>query len=856
MAKNLHYIVLKFQKVSKVSKRYIMQINNTSKTFKIETNDHNENNPQTQSTQEQMSPMSIDEVNSLGQPDPTAIPANVDNSDPLASYGASVTGTNSEHEQGVLDRLANFPPPVTDILAQKENSINEIHILKELYENSVNDLQRLLSNYSSLIDSGSLSAGEISAIQQKVELIQNDRLPFIAQQINECERLAAHNEYIGEMELKSLTDLNGDKHIGLKGDPRRLGITETADGKKVFLNPTTGEVVPPPFFYDTDSILTRNDTLKVLEPNNGDDVAGPNESVINTQDNINLEADVHLGLDLSKLGQGGGEFGTDIEIMIPQYWWVKNGESLSAEVRTDTWDSRYHQADELLKIDENGIRQDISLIEDKSDYRQIRVAGVRVVSHDDPTKAADEFGGAIHKIEFLDKDDNVLFCATIEGANVNPANIENFDHISAELASGGQRVYASSVGFSLNGDQTTYPMNVDVTDFKSHARQILENGFYDTLGIPADLQEEYRANPEKYMAAEDSRAFFEDRDYVSKFWQVTGYGSEENNPHGEWFSLSHNNDFQENNVCRSTEISSALDTRASLQSGVFMSGFRGDIRGSKYNDLVVVRSANEYSEEYVPEDALNNIEPIKPDNFIPYTTTYEGYSDHTNAVISQVGEGNLFASGVGFAHFEARKTDIGRFEVSKEHRLSLNSQNDDLDHDLIDRILTDNIPDCIQEPDSGDIQDSRRQPKNHVYARAGEIYLVDHEQTADANEGTENAAYEWQFDQDDYYDLDGKVYTNNLENTNILNSYALSPEQVSAESVREEGIDAWRNEFANYNQEIESLDDLEAVQTQWQEAGENYQQLAEETASFFEAMFGEREAIFAEWEQYRATQNV
>ena len=67
---------------------------------------------------------------------------------------------------------------------------------------------------------------------------------------------------------------------------------------------------------------------------------------------------------------------------------------------------------------------------------------------------------------------------------------------------------------------------------------------------------------------------------------------------------------------------------------------------------------------------------------------------------------------------------------------------------------------------------------------------------------------------------------------------------------------AWDEEFLTYNQEIDSVEDLQASATEWLAAGENYEQLAEETASFFEAMFGERDAIVAEWEQYRATNNV
>ncbi|MFH1873651.1 MAG: hypothetical protein ABH859_00485 [Pseudomonadota bacterium] len=810
-----------------------MQINNTSKTFKVETVDLIENTPQAQTTTE---PMSLDELNSLGQSESTSLPVDAANSDPLASYGINYNGTTPEQEQAVLERLANFPPPVTDILAQKENGINGIHILRKLYENSENDLRALLANYQVLIDSRALGADQVSLLQQKVALIQNDRLPFIAQQINECDRLAAHNEYIGEMELKSLTDLNGDGYLGLESDPRRLGISETTDGKKVFLNPTTGEVVPPPFYLESDSIFTRNDTLKVL---------GADETVFNEEDYPQLEADVHFGLDLSKLGQGSGKFGTDIEIMVPQYWWVKNGESISAEIRTDTLDRRYYQADELLTIDENGIRQDVSLIDDMSKYRQIRIAGVRIVSHADPIDSLDGIGGAIHKIEFLDKDDNVLFSATIEGANTSEAN-----SVSAELASGENRVYASSVGFSLNGDQTTYPMEVDVSQFTSHARQILDD-FYGTLGIPADKQEEYRNNP-RYMAAEDNRRFFENPDYVSKFWQVTDFGSPEDGAAGQWFELAHNDNFQGNMVCRSTDPTTDVDTRSSLQSGIFMQGFRGDIRGTRYNDLILVRGANEYSEEFVPEDALDGIEPITYLDDTPYTTSYDGLG---GAVVVQIGAGNLNATGVNFAYFEGNKTDTARFKVRSENKNSnSNSSNDGLDADILDRIIGD-VPDCVREPNSGDIQDSRRQPQNHIYASAGSIYLVDQEIERDSDR-SDNEAYSWGLDGDDYYELDGIIYTTDYGNKDIQGQANLTDANVCGAEAVEECINDWRAEFETYNQEINSIEDLEATQTEWLAAGENYRQLAEETASFFEAMFGEKEEIFAEWEQYKANYNL
>lgn len=493
---------------------------------------------------------------------------------------------------GFLTRLANID--TNEILASKEEAVNNLDLIRKRYEKAIQDLMTLQETYEAEISAGGTTAARLEELHAYLDLI-GKALGHLDTEIQKVDQLAARLEVDYENEKRAGLDLNGDQWIGRPRASGSLYIKYDEDGNPIYLDPdkklpVSNYVLDP----DLSPELIRGDGITMISK----------EEAKNGKEGD--EADVYLRLDERTLTNLSPDntFQTPLLFRPMEYLWVRrNGDGEG----TDPYREKIRRSGEVVmdaapwSSDGGSIHQDVPA--DKSQYMQVLVTEMKLRSV--PSGQVDQRGQPLFDtvVEYL-HDKRLVSRVRIEGfsvaAKIPPA---------AQLKDGSFYVAASSVGVGIDGSGRSSSIKIDASEYNSTSRHVVDD-LARKLGIqkPGDGGDGDKSFEENINAFSDS-----DSDY-----EYTSAGGQDY--HDAYVPFD--------DKCEKKD-------RLSNATGVFIQGVRGDIMATKYNNVVWsagVNSPNDYAKEHLPK----KIKPVE-----------KGDADYSNSVDLQGGGNNIWVGNRG-----------------------------------------------------------------------------------------------------------------------------------------------------------------------------------------------------------------
>jgi len=473
--------------------------------------------------------------------------------------------------------LTDFPPTVEEVIMNNENAINYMDILERKYLTANEDLAELKKSYEDALASGTLTTVEAQGMSSKIALI-NEAMSKAEAQLDKCRELATTRagEFIDEM--RACKDLNNDGWIGRPYQSGSVYQHENADGSITYLDsegkPTTLPIMDP----DYQASVVNDDSLQVLDPSQA------------MQHKYGSTTDLVLGLTKSALTGNDHRFGCPIEVNIPRYFWVKRdpektmGKDYLVNCPEDSIDMKMELYDEW-----DGTTQ--LTPPDLSEYMQVSVTDVIVESVELPAHVGSDPEAKVYDQYIIFKNGT----DTISRIQITGFRTADPMPVATPLSNDVNFVAASSVGLGLVGDNQN--VRIDCGSMKSTARHVYSN-------MASDLGITHAANTDSERAFDENIGFFSQKDWRTTYWDPVD--EEWKNGHDPTFNEGtyQYGDYSDRYVSINDRPPDE-EQYSAYQTGVFISGVRGDITGTEYNDVIETCGANDmsdYERERLPDD--------------------------------------------------------------------------------------------------------------------------------------------------------------------------------------------------------------------------------------------------------------
>ncbi len=731
---------------------------------------------------------SVDPTTTSPSSDPVADEVSSDLDDVFGDGTSGTTGSGSDWvitdptaptgEEATMGRLTDYPPGLDYILAQNEQAVRYLDVIKERYISTKEGLIALRENYrNALYD---VTTSEAALLQQKIELV-NAAIMKCDQEIENCTNKMEGDSRIYDQEKSTGKDLNGDGWIGRPGADGSLRVIYH-EGTPYYLDAQGNRVQNPFLDPDYEASVLNNDSFTALDPEASDPAMQPIGYGSENAENADLYFKLNELRD--SYDEEGNKFNTPINIGVPEYLWVPKED--------DSWEPKLSEDDNSYEFEpdlwEGGIQR---VPEDKTDYVQVRVAEVKVWSEEVQGITASDGTKLWNTIvEFKDSEGTIIASMRIEGRFA--------DGPASTITTSGNYIAASSVGIGFFGANRASPIRFDASEYKSTGRHIVDD-MADALDITGN----------DHASFEENMAAFEGASFTTTYTAVAGTGTSSTPTPTD---VEHDFDYGTGHERYTSELPGATDMLQSFRSGVFVTGLRGEFTGSQFNDVFDipdVNFTNDYIDEHTPEDA----EKIKPEDPL-YASVVDGGGGGNDFV--RAGKGSLYAKNVTFAWVEACHDDSVMIKVRQQTYTNLEENSD---ADAEDTINND--------------------PKNFVYVHgSGTTGLFDEgEGHTSQNEGFK-AGYEG----DDYYELSGEIMVSDPANHDVVGWEELSDGNQAGEfsgewaEIETEIIAPLNDAITGFG--IEEDPEFDAT-TEW---SNEYGFAAEQDAemdTFFNDMFGD-----------------
>ncbi|MFA4874272.1 MAG: hypothetical protein WC956_04155 [bacterium] len=734
-----------------------------------------------------------------------------DSSSALDDYNLTGTPGADAPDNSMDAWLSTFPPTLAELIAAKPDIINYLDQAAKKYELAIVDLNTLLKQIDDALASGTLNAAEAQSLTK--------RRPLAVQSIAKCNeqrveisKQADKQQATWIQEQKSCKDLNNDHWIGRPNVGGSYYVHTNDDGTEVLVDPISKKAVPPPII-DPEYVpeLFASDTMEKITK---DQAFGTPKD----------DAELYLKLKESALQNNNNNFGAPIDIGVPESIWVKRDPEGFADSKAAMDYKDGHQVMQPAEFTANGgIKQNVP--DDLSQYVQVQVAKVVVKSEEIGSLSGHPEAKLYNTIvEFQDKDHNIIMRIRIDG-------FEGSGPAATMLDSGKSYVALSSVGFamhgmSLNGEgQRVSPVIVDASKYISTGRHILtDTSALGNMTGPGTDQGDRAFN--------ENIGQFTQKSYVSTKWDATKQEWVEEDPKdfdtGEYAYGSYTDRYL--GPEDKPPEGSPLKTYAT---GIFLTGLRGDIKGSEANDLIMTSGVDEFS-QYAKDHMPKNLEEMGYDQ--PMYNNFVDTKTGNDFVV--FGKGNNYIQGASAVWGKGLSDDDQNF------------------------ILLRNQP-----GKTGGVGTSAKSPnvKNFVHVEGGNtaIYNPDENKIQDTlkKDTTEQITAEDPAMHDDYYEIVGGG-TARYGNPGDYDVTDGSPEAHSGSDLEfdiDNGImGPWTDAHKEWEDEFTKVPDLDGVlegadlESEMPSSTKN----AEDVDAFFGAMFGDYNEAANEGEQITEESNA
>jgi hypothetical protein len=753
-------------------------------------------------------------------------------SNPLDAYMFNDTHglkANVSGDTGLNTLLDNFPPTLEQVRQADPRVDMMLDVVLNLYIQSAEDLRTYRQELVNMQQEAALPVDEQAIVSDKIQAIDACLVRIeIEKQLCSAELDSLDNN-IYWVELQTGDDMNGDGWIGRPGAPGSFGVTFTASGKKVYIDPITNQVLPNP------PLMMPNLDLQVFR-GNGFIVDGfqPPEG--------HPEVDLTIEL-IDPAGSNGtfdasftdeSRFNTASEIMSTEFFWVETDSPFTPKMKSkgDEFEDYMAPAAFEMGTTENGvayIRQAIP--EDRSRYMQVRVAKITVETYELPG-----LDGGNHIVTYKDAEDNIIARICIKGFEGGDPNMPWTD----SLGNG----FASSFGLAINMDGSFTEKLVDLDGVISTARHVVGDGELAAAleGLPDGST---MGQTEGYESYNDNMAIFEQANPLTTGFDLTTYQTISHQRDGTDQGLARDISWVHDAYMPPEDMASKMNGNARENhdwgSGVYVygEGARGHFIGTKYNDIFMladvhnIMSREEYTDVYSNLEATDRADPLYQSVVI---------AGAGNNILRAYG-GDLYAEGITLSWIDANHDDNVYIKTQgPENQLSA-----DFD-------------------DQGNVESAPINYLNyvHVDAQGGIVHIANpDENVADLvseSSSDNNQTYDWQEAPwahsmlGDYYDINaGTVGFTNLDDPDVINS--VGSMSLSGPDGGLNGMHDWRDaaiaeiEDAITRQGIDEIDEseLQALRDGWTSSyGVHTQQLQQEMDEIFGTIFGDTDSIMNE----------
>jgi len=510
--------------------------------------------------------------------------------------------------------ISDFPPSLENVLAQNENAINYLDMVRNRYEKAKEDLHALKETYKQAIQSGTMTSDELQEINNRMPAL-DAALSRCKSEMDKCSEMATEQARNYIEEYKCMTDLDGNKWIGRPFVEGSYYVQYNDDGTTTYIDPISKKAVPCP----------------IMDPEYSAEIVANNSLIAIDESDSKVDkgtlgiADVYLKLNESALSNSN-TFGCPIDIGIPEYLWVEREDGT---YKTDFFGESSEEKMVLYNSwkNDSGLSQNVP--EDLSKYMQVKIT--RAVVHSIQCGTTSD-GDALysHVVELYDKDDVFISRISIEGTEAVGHDSVNTGLVSEGYSPGGY-IAASSVGLAIHDANRASPLELDCTRVESTGRHVTQN-------LESIIGSKKPGNEQGNMTYNENIDLFAKKNYSSYHWD-----SDE----GEWDTKNHelNEDGASYSYgsCNDRYLPPDKNVKVgdgpvtTLLSGVHVSGLRGKIIGSRHNDVIVCPGVNEYSDyalDHLPDDLK---ETAKGDPFYSNFVDCQGGND-----VVKVGRGDNY----------------------------------------------------------------------------------------------------------------------------------------------------------------------------------------------------------------------
>ncbi len=701
--------------------------------------------------------------------------------------------------------LANFPPTVEEICLNNENAINYLDLVEKKYVAAVSDLATLKEEYEKSLASGTLTAEEAKSLTAKLALI--DAASSKAQaQVEQCRNLATDRAATFMDEARCCQDLNNDKWIGRPFDEGSIYIHENSDGTIVYVDyqgkPTTLPIADP----DYQACVTTGDSLFASDfPPMTNAYPGSTDRVLTfNEDSL----------------QNTNEFGCPISMNIPRYFWVKRdpestyGANYAIDPSSENGEFKmqlYDQWDGATQLTPP----------DLSEWMQVAVTDVVVESEplaecvgSDPSLLVYD-----HYITYLGGESGTDVIARIQITGAQSDGTPN--PVTTTLSNDIPVIAASSVGFELHGDNQN--VAIDCSGFKSTCRHVVEN-LHDVLGI-GNCPSSDDGSAERSW--NDNIGFFENKTWTTEKWDANADVED-----GEWVDAEvpdwNGDDAYAYGAFNDRYMNAAEDDLydkgvafSTIRTGVFISGVRGKITGTEYNDVIATCGANDFSEydkEHLPEEAqIRTADQGFHRNFI------DSWGGNDTVI---VGTGDNYVKNATFYYCkDSERDDLNQVTFPERPGIEDGYKDED-------------------RPNQKCFFYSKGRGESWVYNPI-EGQTLDDQVIKDEDDVPVTGAFDEGYATDDYYNWDaGTVAFGNQYDKNIQKQAANTDFDATAFTQNwSEDVGVWEDELYA----VPSEDDMDLSELNWDELSGQQSELDAEMNSFFDEAFGGLESAMGEY---------
>ncbi|PIR24587.1 MAG: hypothetical protein COX62_08265 [Deltaproteobacteria bacterium CG_4_10_14_0_2_um_filter_43_8] len=346
-----------------------------------------------------------------------------------------------------LDKLRNFPPSFEELATENLALAQRPDIGLQKYESLSDKIDVLIERTkASLADPSLKNRIERQTLTERLQLLKQAKLTTQNEIEKLYKRIDAQEDAWMQERIQG-ADLNQDGWMGKPNDENSLRVIDGNYFDK------EGNPVDKPY-------NDINYTPSFISDSNVEVVNGPRETANSDfydnngelRNKLKDSADIHF--QLKETPQYAGEFGTEVNINVPQYIWVETEEGKNKPKQEILPNGKLRYTP-VPSYDISGRNVSGKLPEDMSKAKQVEVAKVMVHSRVSGVKAPEGSPLYHQVVDYLDRDGNLIMRMEIQGNGTD-----------ADRA-------ASSVAMTFSGNRTA--VEFDASKWESTGRFITKN---------------------------------------------------------------------------------------------------------------------------------------------------------------------------------------------------------------------------------------------------------------------------------------------------------------------------------------------------------------------------------------------